>query len=394
MYRVIICIIFLCIQSTGYATENNYICPMHPHIQGKEGSVCPICGMSLVPFEKENNHSKYIDTEASITVPSYLIQTSGIKITEVANVEFGQTIRAFANIVPNERKQTRITSRAAGWISDLTISAIGDNVKEGQEIFKIHSPDMVIAQSDYLIDIKRGRPSSFRTHYRLFEHFKIDQIVVNQIKKTGNPLRDIPYFSEYSGTVSELNIKVGSYVTVNSLIAILNDYSSLWIHVNIAEKDMPYINAESLVTVSLPNNPSLKFEAGIDYIHPTLDNTSRTGLVRLQLDNKEGLFRPGQYVDVVFENNVKPRLAVPLEAILRDSQGAHVILSKGNGLFAPQKIKIGISNSNYTEVTAGLKIGDKVVTSSQFLIDAESSLRESLKKLSDSNFEGDPHAHH
>ena len=398
--RYLIIAIFLAFQIINidaYAEQKEqiYICPMHPHIQGGKDDPCPICGMDLVLYEGEekssdnSDHHQQHQSGPSVNLSQGMMQTMGVKTSEVKRVDLGGKIRAFANIVPNERAEAVVTSRTDGWIEDLSISAVGDKVRKGDEIYKIHSTDVVIAQADYLLDLRSSSIRS-KTNYKLFDHFEIDEKVVEELKRTKEPILNVPYYAEENGVVSELNVRKGSYVTINSVIARLQDYSTLWINASIAEKDLHLINKNTSANVVIPTQGNRHIKASIDYIHPTINPDTRTGLVRLIVNNIDGSLKPGGYADVEFTTNSNTRLAVPSEAVLKASDSDRVILSLGGGKFAPVNIKTGITKNGMTEIIEGLSEGDVVVTSSQFMIDSESSLREALNKFSS----GGSHAGH
>lgn len=406
--RILTMAIFLALtlySGNSFAEGSGYICPMHPQIHGEEGDTCPICGMNLVALEQDHDAMGSMERMASgkhtehsqhaVTLSDGMIQTIGVKTTKVKKENFGGIVRAFANIVRNERTEHKVTSRADGWIEALGVSAVGDKVKKGDLLYKIHSPDIVIAQGDYIRDLQLGHTSRDIATYKVFNHYEVDEDVINKITKTKTPLEIVPYFAKEEGTVTELHARKGSYVTLNSVIATIQDFSTVWAHVEIAEKDLPLIAKNMPAKVFMPAYGNRIIEAKVDYIHPTINPETRTGLVRLVIDNKDGQLKPGAYVDVEFTIEPDMRLTVPSEAILRSSDGNRVILALGEGKFTPVPIKTGVSRKGNTEIIEGLNAGDEVVTSSQFLIDSESSLREALSKFSGSNAgAGGGHAGH
>ncbi len=387
----------------AYAESSKYLCPMHPHIHGKEGDTCPICGMNLVPFEQEQSHDMKgmqsgdhsEHSQHAVTLSKGMIQTIGVKTAKVKKEDFGGIVRTFANIVRNERAERKVTSRADGWIDELGASAAGDDVEKGSLLYKIHSPDIVIAQGDYIRDLKTGNATRDIASYKVFHHYEVDESVIKKIAKTKIPLQSVPYYASAKGTVTEIHARKGSYVTLNSVIATMQDFSTVWAHVDVAEKDLSFITKETPAKVFVPTNGDRMFEAIVDYIHPTINPETRTGLVRLVIDNKDGKLRPGAYIDVEFMTAPDMRLTVPSEAILKASDGDRVIVALGEGKFTPVTIKAGVTRKGKTEVLEGLKSGDEVVTSSQFLIDSESSLREALSKFSSNDTNaGGAHAGH
>lgn len=389
-------IIVVWTSSIALAESTGYMCPMHPHYTSEEAGDCPICGMALVPMEvneesavedhSAHNGSNDNGERASITIAPETIQNMGVRTEKVKTTPFGKQVRAYGMITQNERLQKKIYSRVEGWISELGVSAVGDEVAKGSLIYTIHSPDLLLAQHDLLA--LGGRPLS-----KLFIHYGVDKAFVKNLRKTKKVKDDVPYYSDYSGTVSALHIRPGSYVTLKEPLMVLEDYSSVWIEAKLAEKDMQFLNKESKAEVIFANLGNRKNHARVDYIYPTMDEATRTGKVRLILDNPDGLFKPGAYTDVVFESDVKERLSIPSEAILKSSDGEHVVVALGNGRFQPKPVHTGIRNAGRTEILHGLKADEEIVVSSQFLIDSESSLRDAFRKMDDAPV-GGAHAGH
>lgn len=379
----------------------HYTCPMHPHYITDEMGTCPICGMDLVAVVHEedvtsSSQSNVSDVvRSSVLISPEMIQTIGVRTENASMTTFGNAVRSYGIVTPNERLQKRIYSRVEGWISGLGVSAVGDVVAQGDHIYTIHSPDLMLAQQDVLSLEKNGRNIDLS---KLFLHYEVDKSFVDELRRTKKVTETVPYTSPYAGTVSELNVRPGSYVTLDMPLMVLEDYSSVWITASIAEQDLRFLSRDSSATVTFPNLGGVERVAQVDYIYPTIDAATRTGQVRLVLDNKDGMLKPGAYADVVFETQQRERLSVPSEAILRSSEGDFIVVALGDGRFQPRKILTGIHNKGRTEVLSGLKSGEDVVVSSQFLIDSESSLREAFRKMggaeSKVNAGGETHVHH
>ena len=179
-------------------------------------------------------------------------------------------------------------------------------------------------------------------------------------------MQDVPFYAARSGVISELNIRQGSHVQRGTLMARVQDYSSVWLMVGVAEKDLGFISRDTPATVSFPNLPDHKVEARVDYVYPTVDEKTRTGRVRLVVENPDGRIRPGSYADVTFELGAEMRVAVPSEAVLRSGDGSHVAWRRA--------VSLG-------EVARGVEPGEEIVVSGQFLLDSGSALREAFRKL-------------
>ena len=164
-------------------------------------------------------------------------------------------------------------------------------------------------------------------------------------------------------------------------IAKIQDYSIVWVIVNVSEKDMSFISSGTSATIYFPNLAGKTITTKVDYIYPEVDEKTRTGRVRLVIENEDGVLRPGTYADVVFETKKSERLSVPSEAVLKDESGDYVIVSLGKGRFQPQQVELGLVTAGRAEIKSGLNTGDQIVVSSQFLLDSESTLRESFRKM-------------
>lgn len=165
------------------------------------------------------------------------------------------------------------------------------------------------------------------------------------------------------------------------MMAKIQDYSTVWLIVGVAEKDLGFVSADTSAKVTFPSLPGREVTAKVDYVYPTVDMKTRTGQVRLVVDNPDGLIRPGSYADVSFEVGIEQRVAVPSESILKSGEGRHVVVSLGQGRFEPRAIEAGLVSGAWTEVKSGVKPGEDIVVSGQFLLDSESALRESFRKL-------------
>ncbi len=373
-----------------------WVAPMDPNYRSDKPGKSPM-GMDLVPVYAEDSdiEEKTGSTDSAtgviIKIPAVTIQNMGVRTAAATKHNFGGEIRSYGSVEANERLQKKIYSRVDGWISQLAVSAVGDEVKAGDLLYRIHSPDLLLAQHDFLSLERSGRNISLS---KLFVHYEVDKKFVDNLRKTKIVKEDVPYYAPYSGTISQLNIRTGSYVSTSKPLMVLEDYSSVWVNAHLSEQDLQFINKQSRAKVIFPNLGNIAYAAHIDYIYPTIDMETRTGKVRLVLDNPNSIFRPGSYVDVVFETDIQERLAVPTEALLKSADGDYVVVALGKGRFQPRKVDAGISGGGYTEILSGVNEGDKVVVSGQFLIDSESSLRSAFRKMSKqesnkSNIKGD-----
>jgi len=376
----------LSVRQAQAANEIKYTCPMHPHYIADEPGTCPICGMDLVALDSSDG-APVDDTKAGVTertsilIAPETIQNMGVRTARAEQARFGRTVRSFGLIKENIRDETVVSGRVGGWIEELNVTAVGDAVEVGMVLYRLFSPDLISAQQDYLVALASGAGGRVRASEQRLRSLGVQEPAFAQIKRRNQPLEKVPFYAQAGGIISELNIRVGTYVAPGMLVARIQDYSTVWLMASVAEKDLAFLRKETPARVTLPNLPDRRLESRIDYIYPTIDPASRTGQVRIVIDNADGLLRPGAYADVEFAVGVVPRLAVPNEAILKSKAGSHVVVALGSGRFQPRTVRTGLSSGGWTEISEGLEPGSEVVVSGQFLIDSESALRESFRKL-------------
>ncbi len=364
----------------------DFICPMHPFIHGKAGDHCPICGMALVAAHDHTQTAPSGDNTGSLHVDATYQQALGVKTAPVQMQEFGKEIHAFGAITPNTRLETVVAVRTGGWISDLKTSAVGDTVKKGDLLFTFYSQELAAAESDYVL----GNRGNAGERLRLYG---MDDKAIAEVKQKGRYLEQTPFYAPVDGTVTALNVRKGSYVDTtdnrNTLILTLQDFSQVWVEAHVPIKDLQFLSVGTPATITI-DETGQTLKAVTDYIYPMTDMESRKGMVRLLLDNTDGKLKTGTLAHVMFEAGEQSRLAVPADAVLYGKDGGHVIEALGNGYFRQVTVKTGITANGMTEIVSGLTAGQSVVTSGQFMIDAESSLQGGMASMAGMDMKGMP----
>lgn len=379
--------------------QGSYVSPMHPQHRGEAGDNCPVCGMAMVPdplcYPEENHdahsHHDAMNEGGGVYISPAFRQALGVRMAEVSRIAFGHDIRAYGTIVPDMRREHQITLRAAGWLSELAASAEGDFVQKGDLLFTLYSPDLMAAQSDYLVDRRNSRMTGDPA--RRLRLFGMDEAAIALLRERGEMLEQTPFYAPADGTVAALPVRAGAYVPEGQLVMTLQDYSHVWVMANVALRDLGFLKEGARARVKLAGSESWRV-GRIDFIDPAIDAASRTGSVRIELPNPRGDLRPGLYGDVRFDAESHHRLAVPEQAVLYGAGGAYVLRDRGGGHFAPQPVVTGIRADGHIEIRSGLSHGDRIVTSGQFMIDAEANLRGAMSGMDhDHSSREDGHAH-
>jgi len=367
------------------AAAVKYTCPMHHQVISDTPGKCPICGMDLVPILGGHGHTPTIQQSQSgtpvVEITADNIQKMGVRTEKVTKGTYNQSISANGIVMANERSRVDMFSQVEGRIEDLKYSAVGDKVKKGDLFFTLYSPELLTLQNDYIAAKQSGIGDLANAAKKRMKLLGVDDKVVAALAKTGKAYDKVPFYIPADGVIGKLEIRNGHYLKAGDEIGHVQDLSSVWVEVAVPEKDIATIKEGDTATVLL--NDRQNYNAKVDYIYPTINAESRTGRVRLVVDNKDGMLRPASYATVAFGNTeTSEKITVPAEAVLHSSDGTHVIIALGIGKFQSRKVQTGANTGGRAEIVSGLKEGEDVAVSSQFLIDSESSLQESLNKLS------------
>ena len=361
-----------------------YTCPMHPHyISTDPDGSCPICGMDLVRvIEETSSDSDESEVQTQVSVSQGMIQTMGVRSEPAEVVQLGRNLRAFGTVQADERLENVSVSRFEGWIEGLKVNAVGDTVKRGDLLYTIYSPDLIAVQKDFLHALNSGNKSRISVVKQRLLSSGMQNKAIQELEQRKADINKVPVYSETDGVVAELSIRDGGYTMAGTSVLSLQSYERVWVIASIPETDLPLLESGIEVKLRFPSAPNAPERGKIDYIYPTIDTKTRTGRVRIEVNNDSEQLLPGAYADITMEFENKRRLSVSTESILQDSRGSHVIVALGDGRFSSRQVITGINSGGRTEIIEGLSDGEQVVTSGQFMLDSEVNLREGLSKLS------------
>jgi len=367
--------------------------PASPAASGTKGEILyyknPMGKADTSPIAKKDSMGMdyipvYADPSAadgSIAVAPEMIQTMGVRTAPVEIANFGRSLRAFGTVETNERLENVAASRIEGWIEDLRVRAEGDTVRPGALLYRVYSPDLIAAQKDYLNSLKIGNENRISAVKQRLKSLGMQTTAINRLTESQTVIERVPVYAESGGIVASLQVREGDFIKPGTPILRLQSYSGVWIIASVPEQDLALVDTGMPVRLSFPSAPGAPAEGRINYIYPEIDPKTRTGEVRIEVDNAAGYLRPGAYADISMDLGGEPRLSVPTEAVLRDSRGSHIILALGDGRFAGRTIQTGLNANGRTEILAGLSAGEQVVASGQFMLDSEVNLREGVSKL-------------
>jgi RND family efflux transporter MFP subunit len=406
-----------------------YIDPMHPAYKSDKPGVAPDCGMKLEPvyadsgpaapaerkilhYRDPKNPSYTSDKpglnpetgnelepvyagEAS-SMPPGTVQISpekqqliGVRYGTVEPVAAARTIRAVGKVAYDETRLARVHTRVEGWIEKVFVDFTGKSVEKGQPLLTLYSPEMLATQQEYLLalrsrDIMRhstleGVPaysdSLVEAARRRLELWNLGPSEIEEIARRKEPQKSITIHAPISGFVLNRNAFPSQRVTPETELYSLADLSQVWVVADVFEYEAPQIGLGQAAIVSLAYFPGRSLAGRVSYIQPQVDPMTRTLKVRIELDNPGHQLKPDMFANVEFRLWSQYRLSVPAEAVLDSGRGATVFVDRGNGHFEPRRVELGQRLDGRVEILKGLKAGERVVTSGNFLIDSESQLK-------------------
>src|SRR3989475_47913 len=324
----------------------------------------------------------------AVVIPAVTRQLIGVRSAPVTYAPLAQEVRAVGTVEYDERKLTKVNLRVSGWIEQVFVNAIGQSVRAGQPLLTLYSPDLLATQDEYLLAVKaqaqlEGSPVaearqqaaalvvSARERLRLW-NLTDEQIAA--IERRGKAERVLAVYAPSSGIVLKRQALPGNYVEPGTTLYELADLSTVWINGDIYESEITSVRLNQPAEVTFETYPGETFRGKVAYIYPYFNEATRTVRVRMEFPNPHLKLKPGMYGNVVLGVDAGRRLVVPKEAVLDSGLRQLVFLDLGQGVYQPYPVKLGRRSQEYVEVLEGIKEGDRVVTSANFLLDAESKL--------------------
>lgn len=332
---------------------------------------------------QENGHA-----QAYAMVTPFKQQLIGVKTSPVEKRRLETVVRAVGRVDYDEQRVAHVNLRVSGWVDELFVDFTGQLVRKGQPLFTLYSPDLVASQDEYLLAVKardkvRNSPISevraqaeqlvaaARDRLRLWT---LTDKQIDELARRGNAQTYITMTSPVAGHVIDKKAFRGMFVEPEMTLYTIADLSTIWVHAEIYEYEVPFVKMGQSATVMFAAYPGERFHGRVSYIYPYLNTEARTVKVRLELPNPDMQLKPDMYGDALIKVDRGDTLAIPEQAVLDSGTRTIVFVRRGEGLFEPRAVKLGPRIGSYFEVSEGLTEGEQIVTSGNFLIDSESKL--------------------
>ena len=387
---------------TGSALEHaskhldpKYVCPMHPDIIREQPAECPICGMDLV--------AKVLDDAADerpvVTLSSAVVQNMGLRTGRIERGTLWKYIKTQGKVTYDDDRVIQVHPRTSGWIENLYVRTDGVRVKRKDDLADYFSPEVLWAQQDYIDTLEAAELDSFggdnksqdsfttfrqRAGVDLLRYYRVPTMDVKGIEQTMQPRSIVPIKAPQGGVITDHRVREGMYVTPEDAMFTIVDLSEVWVMVDIFEHQIDWVRPGLTAEIRTLAYPDRSWEGKVEFVYPEVHPQARTLRARLEFTNADELLMPNMFVEAVIYGGPKREvLVIPREALILTGEREMVVKVVGDNQFQPVEVQTGMWQGSEVEVRSGLEEGDEVVLSGQFLIDSESNLQASFRRLSE-----------
>jgi Cu(I)/Ag(I) efflux system membrane fusion protein len=356
-----------------------YTCSMHPQIHEDHPGNCPICGMKLIKVEMTGNRMDVAANKIRLTATQ--VQLAGIQTDTLREENTGNEKTLTGTVTTDENKAEELSARLAGRIQQLFVRTTGEKIAVGQPVYSIYSEDLQEAEKEYLLAKQQQKVlhnpdvdylQLINAAENKLQLWGLSSTQIRSIAASGKVSATTTVLSKVGGTVSEIAVHEGDYVTEGMSILKTQALNSLWVEAQLYASETNSYKENDPVSVSFPDLGELVIKGKVEFINPELSNASKINLMRISIPNPQGLIRPGMLAYISIAGGSNHALAVPVSAILTDGKGSQVWVKNTDGSYSSRMIKPGIGNQSYVPVLSGLNMGDIVVTNGAYLLNSES----------------------
>lgn len=372
-----------------------YICPMDPEVLSDKPGKCPICGMDLVlaktaaPAGGAAGPATMPAGMATVDVGAGALQLAGVQTAVATSGRLNQTVRAVGSVVVDETRVEHVHTKIAGWVEKLYTNFVGQQVRKGEPLLSIYSPELLASQEEFLRarataakfaasalpEVRAGGDDLVRAARQRLELFDVPASLIAELERTNATQRTVTLLAPVSGYVTAKQVFAGQQVEPGTELFTVTDLSTVWIEAEIYEYEARGVRIGQRAVLTLANDPGVRLDGVISYVYPTLDTASRTLKVRFDVPNRNLALKPGMFVNVELAIAAVDGVLIPDTAILDTGERAVVFVARADGAFEPRTVMIGLRHGGSAQISAGLQAGDRVAVQANFLLDSESRLR-------------------
>ncbi len=362
-----------------------WVAPMDPNFRRDQPGLSPM-GMDLLPVYASTLNSEQ-DSAGQVTVSPTVANNLGLKTGVARMGTLNGKIRTVGIVQYDENKLLHVHPRVEGWIERLHVKSVGDEVAKGQLLYEIYSPELVNAQEEFVLALKRNNAALIKASEARLQSLQIPSGIITSIRKQRSSQQTIPYFSPQDGVIEHMEIREGFYVKPGTTLMSIADLSSVWVEAQVLNYNNPELITGAKATTRLKAFPNRIWQGVVEYIYPSLDLKTQTLRARLVFQNDSGLLKPNMFVDVEIDQPETTGLIIPKRALIRLENSERVVMKTDKGQYKSVNVVTGGFDAEHVQIRSGLLVGDVVVTSAQFMLDSESSKSSDFDRMSLSDME-------
>lgn len=370
-------------------------------------------GMDYIPVYAENDAGSKAEPVGTVRIDPVTVQNIGVRKAVAERRTLSRHIRSVGRVDFDEERLSRLHPKTEGWIEELYIDKTGEQIEKDAILLNIYSPQLVTSQQEYLLalgnldvlresayeEIRQGAKELVSSARERLELLDVPAHQIRELERSRTIKKNLHIHSPFDGVIINIGAREGQYVTPTTELYKIADLSRVWVFADVYENEVAWIQPGDPVDMKLAAIPGRVFSGRVGYIYPYAEEKTRTIKVRLEFDNPDMLLKPDMFADITIHAQRKiDAIVIPAEAVVRSGEREQVFVARGPGKFEPRDVKLGVSAKGVVQVIEGVSPGEEVVTSSQFLIDSESKLREATAKMlelvSGEQGGGDDQGHH
>ncbi|PKF63371.1 efflux RND transporter periplasmic adaptor subunit [Psychromonas sp. psych-6C06] len=366
-----------------YETPDNepkilyWVAPMDANYRRDKPGKSPM-GMDLVPVYETNQE----DEAGLVTISPAVENNLGVRTTEVVKGDFNIAINSLGTVQANEDALWQINSRVSGWVEKLYVKSVGTQVQKGDKLYALYSPELVKAQESLFNAIKLNRKVLVQSSKERLRALGVSNQQIKQVVKTNKVQQKIIIYAPQKGTISQLLVNEGAYISPSTTVVKAVNLDTVWVDVEVFAAKVSLVKLGDLATMTLDYFPGKEWQGKVDFIYPEMSPNNRTLRVRLQFDNPTAQLKPNMFSSVTLTSKMdQQRVQIPREAVIYAGNMNRVVLALGEGKYRSVLVKVGLENQHSVEILSGLEVGQKIVTSAQFLLDSESSISADFERM-------------
>ncbi|EOA3783515.1 efflux RND transporter periplasmic adaptor subunit [Vibrio vulnificus] len=357
-----------------------WVAPMDPNYKRDKPGKSPM-GMDLIPVYADDLAGAN-DKPGTVKIDPSVENNLGVKTAAVELAKLSPRIETVGYIAFDESKLWQTNVRVSGWVEKLYINAVGEQVKKGDVLFTLYSPELVKAQEELLNAKRTGRDGLVKGATERLLSLGVDREQINQVIRRGKASQTIEIKALANGVIASLNIREGGYLSPAQAVISAGPLNEVWVDAEVFERQAHWLTNGSQASMTLDALPGKAWQGEVDYVYPILDPKTRTLRMRLKFANPNGELKPNMFANITLQPvSDSEVLTVPKSSVIRSGGMTRVVLAEGEGKYRSARIETGREADDKVEVLQGLTINDRIVTSAHFMLDSESSQSADLSRI-------------